>query len=242
MVPVRDHLPTRSVAGVNYALIGMNVAIFGLEVLLAAGGADTGGSDSGAPPLALVPAQFIAHPLANLSALFAHMFLHGSVAHLGGNMLFLWIFGDNVEDALSHVRYAVFYVACGLAAAAAQIAVNPQASVPMVGASGAISGVLAAYAVLYPRTRITVVNPIPIMWFFWGLFIWLPAWFVIVEWFAANLWNAFQPSSATGGVAFMAHVGGFVAGLILLPLLRAREAVEYDPWERFLGPRLRRAQ
>jgi membrane associated rhomboid family serine protease len=80
------------------------------------------------------------------------------------------------------------------------------------------------------------------MWFFWGLFIWLPAWFVIIEWFAANLWNAFQPSSATGGVAFTAHIGGFVAGLILLPLLRAREAVEYDPWERFLGPRLRRAQ
>ena len=197
-------------------------------------------SDRAAPPLALVPAQFMAHPLANLPALFGHMFLHGSVAHLGGNMLFLWIFGDNVEDALRHVRYAIFYVACGLDAAFAQIEVNPYATVPMVGASGAISGVLAAYALLYPRSPITVVNPIPIMWFFWGFFIWLSAWLVIIEWFAANLWNAFHSSNAAGGV-FMAHVGGFVAGVLLLPLLRAREAIEYDAWDRFLSPRLRRA-
>jgi membrane associated rhomboid family serine protease len=242
MLPVRDQLPTRSLAGVTYALIGINVAIFGLEVLVATGGAEAGGSDRAAPLLTLVPAQFMAHPLANLPALFGHMFLHGSVVHLGGNMLFLWIFGDNVEDALRHVRYAVFYVACGLAAAFAQIAVNPYATVPMVGASGAISGVLAAYALLYPRSPITVVNPIPIMWFFWGFFIWLPAWLVIIEWFVANLWNAFHPSHAAGGVAFMAHIGGFVAGGLLLPLLRAREAIEYDAWDRFLGPRLRRAQ
>jgi membrane associated rhomboid family serine protease len=242
MLPVRDHLPTRSVAGVTYALIGINVAIFGLEVLLGSAGADAGSSDIAAPPLALVPAQFVAHPLASLPALFGHMFLHGSVAHVAGNMLFLWIFGDNVEDALRHVRYAISYVACGLAAAFAQIAVNPHSTVPMVGASGAISGVLAAYVRLYPRSPITVVNPIPLMWFFWGFFIWLPAWFVIIEWFAVNLWNAFQPASPTGGVAFMAHVGGFVAGLILLPRLLAREAVEYDPWDRLLGPRLRRAR
>lgn len=239
MLPVRDNLPTRSVAGMNYALIGINVVIFGLQVLTA-GGADSGGAEGApAPPLALVPAQFIAHPLANIPALFGHLFLHGSAAHLGGNMLFLWIFGDNVEDALGHGRYLLFYLVCGLAAAFAQIAVDPHSTLPMIGASGAISGVLAAYVRLYPRSPITVINPIPLMWFFWGVFIWLPAWFVIIEWFAVNFWNALQPASATGGVAFMAHVGGFVAGLILLPLLPSDDAVEYDAWDRFLGPRLR---
>jgi membrane associated rhomboid family serine protease len=238
VLPIRDHLATRSVAGVTRAFMGLNVTMFAFEVVAAAG-ADAGGSAR--VPLALVPAEFLAHPLAALPALFGHMFLHGGIAHLAGNMLFLWIFGDNVEDALGHVRYALFYLACGLAAAFAQIAATPHSGVPMVGASGAISGVLAAYAVLYPRSPITVVNPIPFMWLFWGLFIWLPAWLVILEWFAVNLWNAVQPSSTEGGVAFVAHLGGFVAGLLLLPLLRMREAVEYDAWDRFLAPRVRRA-
>ena len=239
MLPLRDELPTRSVPSVNYALIALNVLVFGIEVVTL--GPDAGSAESAAPPLALVAAQFLAHPLANLPSLFGHMFLHGSVAHVAGNMLFLGIFGDNVEDALGHARYAFFYVACGLAAAFAQIAVDPHSTVPMIGASGAISGVLAAYALLYPRSPIKVVNPIPLMWIFWGFFMWLPAWFVIIEWFAANLWNAFQPTNPAGGVAFAAHVGGFVAGLILLPVMRVYEAFEYDAWDRFLGPRLGRS-
>src|SRR5581483_9293971 len=116
-------------------------------------------------------------------SLFGHMFLHGGFAHIGGNMLFLWIFGDNVEDALGHVRYLLFYLLSGLAAALAQVALSPSSMVPMIGASGAISGVLAAYAFLYPRSPIQVVNPIPLLWLFWGLFMWLPAWFVIAEFF-----------------------------------------------------------
>jgi membrane associated rhomboid family serine protease len=191
--------------------------------------------------LALVPAELVAHPLASLPALVGHMFLHGSLGHVAGNMLFLWIFGDNVEDALGHARYAAFYFACGLAAALAQVAASPHATVPMVGASGAISGVLAAYALLYPRSPIAVINPIPLMWLFWGLFLWLPAWFVILEWFGANLWDAFHSPRGEGGVAFFAHVGGFVAGLALLPLLRTQQPVEYDAWDRVLGPRLRRS-
>jgi len=165
------------------------------------------------------------------------MFLHGGVAHVAGNMLYLWIFGDNVEDALGHARYALFYFACGLVAAFAQIAADPHATVPMLGASGAIAGVLAAYGVLYPRSPITVVNPIPFMWIFWGLFMSFPAWLVILEFFAVNLWNAFQPSNQAGGVAFVAHVGGFIAGLVLLPLLRTEEPVEYEPWARWLRER-----
>jgi membrane associated rhomboid family serine protease len=187
-------------------------------------------------PGALVPAQLLADPRGNLYTLITHMFLHASVSHVAGNMLFLWIFGDNVEDALGHARYLLFYLVCGLAAAMAQVAVTPHSTVPMVGASGAISGVLAAYVVLYPRSPITVLNPIPILWLFWGLFIWLPAWVVIIGWFGVQLWNAFRPSAGGSGVAFVAHVGGFLAGLLLLPLLRKREPVEYDPWARFLRP------
>lgn len=235
MLPVRDHLPTRSFPVVNYALIALNVVVFGFEAWLAAGSSGPTSLDQ----WALVPAQLVAHPVASAPTLLTHMFLHGSLAHVAGNMLFLWIFGDNVEDALGHGRYVLFYVACGLVAALAQVAVSPHSTVPMLGASGAISGVLAAYGVLYPRSPITVVNPIPFMWIFWGLFMSLPAWFVILEFFAANLWNAFRPSSAAGGVAFVAHVGGFVAGLLLLPLLRTQEPVEYDPWARagWLPPR-----
>ena len=141
------------------------------------------------------------------------MFLHGGLAHIGGNMLFLWIFGDNVEDVLGHARYAVFYLACGLAAAGAQIAAGPHSMVADGRAPRGRSP--ACWRPTRSSTRrspIAVVNPIPFLWLFWGLFLWLPAWFVIVEWFAVNLWNAFQPSNGSTGVAFMAHVGGFVAG------------------------------
>jgi membrane associated rhomboid family serine protease len=239
MLPLRDTLPTRSRASVNYTLIALNVVVFVLEL---SGTLGPSTPEAGALPGALVPAQLLADPAHNLFTLFTHMFLHGGLAHIGGNMLFLWIFGDNVEDALGHLRYAVFYLSCGLAAAAAQIATGPHSTVPMVGASGAISGVLAGYLLLYPRSPIQVVNPIPVMWLFWGLFMWLPAWFVIIEWFAVNLWSAFQPSASGGGVAFFAHVGGFVAGLALLPLLRSRERVSYDRWQRVLSPRERPAR
>jgi membrane associated rhomboid family serine protease len=237
MLPVRDSLPTRSVPGVNYALIALNVGVFGLEVWTSAGGGQPGALREA---WALVPAQLTADPLANAPSLLGHMFLHAGFEHLAGNMLFLWIFGDNVEDALGHARYAFFYLACGLAAALAQVAASPASQVPMVGASGAIAGVLAAYGILYPRSPITVLNPIPLMWLFWGLFISLPAWFVILEFFAVNLWSALQPANPTGGVAFVAHVGGFVSGLLLLPLLRKEEPVDHDNWDRMLGPRLRR--
>jgi membrane associated rhomboid family serine protease len=225
MLPIRDHLPTRIFPSVNYGLIALNVIAFLLEVGTADNGADP---QALASHWALVPAQFVAHPLANAPMLFTHMFLHASVAHLAGNMLYLWIFGDNVEDALGHLRYLIFYLTCGLVAALAQVAVSSSSSEPMLGASGAIAGVLAAYLVLYPSSPITVINPIPILWLFWGLFIYLPAWFVIIEFFLVNLWSAFQPTNATGGVAFVAHVGGFVAGLLLVRPLQTRERVPYD--------------
>jgi membrane associated rhomboid family serine protease len=234
MLPVRDHLPTRGTPWVNYALIAANVAVFAIE----AGSADLGS-------VAFVPAHFWSDPLASASTLVTHQYLHASIAHLAGNMLFLWIFGDNVEDMLGHARYALFYTVCGVCAALAQFAANPWLEAPMVGASGAISGVLAGYLVLYPgvlagylvlypTSRITVVNPIPILWLFWGVFIVFPAWLVILEFFAANLLSAFGGGAASD-VAFVAHVGGFVAGLVLLPILRVNDKVDYAPWERWLS-------
>jgi membrane associated rhomboid family serine protease len=240
MLPVKDTLPTRSTAGVNYVLIAANVVVFILEIT---GKLGPIGPETTKLPGSLVPAQLLADPAHNAWTLFTHMFLHGSWAHVGGNMLFLWIFGDNVEDALGHLRYALFYLLCGLVAAGLQIAMSPTSTIPMIGASGAISGVLAGYLILYPRSPIAVVNPIPILWLFWGLFFWLPAWFVIIEWFVVNLWNAFQPATngpqGGGGVAFFAHVGGFVAGLVLLPILRVRERVPHDRWNRLVTPRAR---
>lgn len=238
MLPVRDHLPTRSVAGVNYTLIAANILVMLGEISRAASGTDL---EVLATRWALVPARLTEHLVTRLPTLFTHLFLHGSVAHLAGNMLFLWIFGDNVEDALGHARYLFFYLICGVAAALAQVALGPHSTVPMLGASGAISGVLAAYLLLYPTSPIEVINPIPILWLFWGLFIWIPAWFVIIEWFGANLYSAFTSTTGAGGVAFAAHVGGFIVGLALLPLSRKREAVEYDPWDRFIDPRYTRA-
>jgi membrane associated rhomboid family serine protease len=234
MLPLRDHLPTRSRARVNYTLIVVNLVVFALQLTGVIGGQSA--SETTPPPGALVPANLVVAPLANLSTLFTHMFLHGSLAHVGGNMLFLWIFGDNVEDALGHARYAALYFACGVGAALGQVATGPQSTIPMIGASGAISGVLAAYLLLYPRSPITVVNPIPLLWLFWGFTMLLPAWFVILEWFAVNLWAALHPERG-GGVAFAAHVSGFLVGLVLERLLRKRAPVTYDRWERLVRPR-----
>jgi membrane associated rhomboid family serine protease len=162
------------------------------------------------------------------------MFLHDptNLLHVGGNMLFLWIFGDNVEDAMGRGRYLSFYLLAGLAAATAQILIDPTSRIPMVGASGAISGVLAAYAVLYPRAPITVLNPIPLLWLFFGLFFQLPAWLVILEYFVVNVFSGFSSlGTAGGGVAFFAHIGGFVAGFVLVrPFMSGRERRKADPW------------
>jgi membrane associated rhomboid family serine protease len=147
--------------------------------------------------------------------LFTSMFLHGSWMHLLGNMWFLWIFGNNIEDAMGRFRFVIFYLLCGLAAALAQVFMNPHSVVPMVGASGAISGVMGAYLILYPRVRVFVMVPIG----FILQSIALPAWTMLLYWLALQLISGVADAGReTGGVAFWAHVGGFVAGIVLVKL------------------------
>jgi membrane associated rhomboid family serine protease len=172
-----------------------------------------------------------------ISRVFTHMFLHGSWMHLIGNMWFLWLFGNNIEDAMTRPRFIVFYLVCGLAAALLQVAASPSSIVPMVGASGAISGVMGAYLVLFPRVRVYTV-------IFLGFFIQtvaLPAWVMLIYWFFLQFVSglASAVSEAGGGVAFWAHVGGFLAGLVLIKLfvrpdhLAAHRASAWRPVRRW---------
>jgi membrane associated rhomboid family serine protease len=155
--------------------------------------------------------------------LITSMFLHGSWMHLLGNMWFLWLFGNNIEDAMTRPRYVAFYLLSGLAAALAQVAANPDSEVPMVGASGAISGVMGAYLVLFPRVRVYTIVPL-------GFFIQtipLPAWVMLIYWSALQLFGGVTSivSEQSGGVAFWAHLGGFIAGVVLIKLFERRDRV-----------------
>jgi len=218
VIPLKDDLPTERAPVVTVALIAANAAAFlwqylgpGLEASVQVGGlipAELLRLED-IPPLDLVPP-----PLTVLTS----MFLHGSFAHVGLNMLTLWIFGNNVEDALGRVRYLLFYLLSGVAAALAQTlssAITGDLFLPMVGASGAIAGVLAGYMLLYPHSR--VLTFIPPFWL-----VRIPAGFFIGFWFALQLLAVFLGGGGGGGVAFMAHVGGFVAGFVLLRLWRPR--------------------
>ena len=202
MLPLRDNVPSATRPTVTWAIIAVNLLVFLWEL-----------SAPDVLAFALVPARFSADPAANAVTILTSMFLHGGWAHVLGNMLYLWIFGDNVEDRLGHGRYLLLYLAGGVAAAMAQVATSPDSAVPMVGASGAIAAVLGAYIVLYPRASVYTwiffaIVPIPAV-------VWLGLWFVMQLFSGVASLGA----AATGGVAFFAHVGGFVAGLALVKLL-----------------------
>jgi len=156
---------------------------------------------------------------------FTSMFLHGGFMHLAGNMLYLWIFGNNVEDSMGHVRFVIFYVICGVAAVAGQTLQNPDSQIPMIGASGAISGVLGAYLLLYPHARVLVAIPL-------GFFIHMvrmPAMWVLGFWFLFQLISSAMASSEGGGVAWFAHIGGFIAGMALIPLFKYKRVSLFHP-------------
>ncbi|MEO7032226.1 MAG: rhomboid family intramembrane serine protease [Polyangiaceae bacterium] len=224
MIPISDQNPTRTTPYVNYALIVLNVLCFALESWLLS----RHGDSYVVAGYGLVPARFAADPAGEAFTMLTSMFMHGGIGHLAGNMLFLWIFGDNVEDAIGHGRYVVFYLACGLCAGAAQVLTGPTSQFPVVGASGAIAGVLGAYLVLYPRVPVTVF-----MGFF---FMVLPAWVVIGFWallqFTGGL-HALGLESA-GGVAYAEHVGGFLGGVLAVrPFMLGRERAEVSRFTSF---------
>ncbi|MFV1998007.1 MAG: rhomboid family intramembrane serine protease [Acidiferrobacterales bacterium] len=220
MIPLHDNNPTDIFPFVTVALIVASVLVFfwqlslgpeGQKVVYALGviPASLLQNKSLPPELYRVPAEL---------TLLTSMFLHGGWMHLIGNMLFLWIFGNNVEDAMGHGRFIVFYIVSGLAAALAQALPDPASVTPMIGASGAISGVLGAYLLLHPRARVLVAIPI-------GFFVYatkLPAMLVLGFWFVLQLINSLLAGAGGGGVAWRAHVGGFVAGIVLIPIFKYR--------------------
>ena len=221
MIPLRDDIPSRITPIVSVAVIVACTLIFMWQLSLGERGFQAAVYSLGVVPATLLrdarlpPDLYVIPPIATM---FTSMFLHGGWLHLIGNMLFLWIFGDNVEDAMGHLRFIVFYLVCGVAAVLAQSFPNPDSTVPMIGASGAISGVLGAYLLLYPRAQILVLLPL-------GLFtrlVHLPAILVLGLWFAMQLVSSLLAAPGTGGVAFGAHVGGFVAGMLLVPLFKTR--------------------
>ena len=228
MIPLRDENPTRRVPFVNYALIAINVLVFLWQLSLG----DQG--QAALYQLALVPFDVSRGlDLGDARAVLTSMFMHAGLAHLLGNMLYLWIFGDNVEDALGHFRYLFFYLAGGAAASATHILLYPNSTVPTVGASGAIAATLGAYLLLFPNRRVVTLIPL-------GFFLQvarLPAILVLGAWFLLQL---FQGSLSLGmeqlgGVAFWAHIGGFAFGMLFGPLLRQRvKAVAYrGEWNRW---------
>jgi len=212
MIPLRDDNPRRTVPVVNVILIIVNVLMFLWELSLGRN------IERALFQVAFIPRHFWApgHFAAEMTSIFVSMFLHGGLLHLGGNMLYLWIFGDNIEDRLGHFRYLIFYLACGFIATMSHALANPSSSVPSIGASGAIAGVLGAYLILFPHARVLTVIPIVV-------FITvreIPAIIVLGLWFVLQLFTGVGSVGAVddtaGGVAYFAHIGGFVAGMLLV--------------------------
>jgi rhomboid family protein len=225
MIPIRDDAPRFSTPYITYFIIALNTVVFLYESLLAA-------TPRGLVALlfqfGVVPSHVTAalgagsdfNPGAAVLPIFTSMFLHASWLHVGGNMLFLWIFGDNIEDYLGHFKYLVFYLASGVAASFLHILLNLNSRVPSVGASGAIAGVMGGYLVLYPRARVLVWFPILFLFH-------LPAWLMLGYWFVVQFLSGTataiaRTSQTSGGVAFWAHVGGFVAGIVMIKVIPPR--------------------
>ncbi len=201
-----DDTARRTFPLVTYALIALNVLFFFVEL---------SGGDAFIMKWAFVPSRFLANPTSDFLTLFTSMFMHAGWLHLGGNMLYLWIFGDNVEDRFGSIKFTIFYLLCGLAATFAQLAFSLGSNVPNLGASGAIAGVLGAYILLFPQGKIRVLQGQQV--------IQVPALIVIGIWFALQLFSgigSIANTAQTGGVAFMAHVGGFLVGFVLTFLFR----------------------
>src|SRR3954449_2552399 len=241
MIPLRDNIPTNKAPVITYAIIAANVLVY---FLWQRGGLSLGDPSNlhyqcqlaewGAVPRDIthgtseaLPAQCGTDDANPFLTIFTAMFMHAGLLHLGGNMLFLWIFGNNVEDAMGPVRFIVFYLLAGIAALALQVAISPDSAVPTLGASGAIAGVLGGYILIYPRAR--VLTLIFLIIFF--TFIEIPAYLFLFIWFAQQaIFGAIDltaPTGGGGGVAYFAHVGGFAFGLLAIKLFAKRRSAAY---------------
>ncbi len=211
MFPIGDDdSARRSVPIINYLIIIANVIVFLLEL---------NRGDAFIQEWAFYPRQFIHNPVHEFPTIFSSMFMHGGWMHIIGNMIYLWTFGDNVEDQFGHIPYLLFYLVCGVAAMAAQTAFMPNSNIPNVGASGAIAGVLGAYILMFPQGRISILTNAGI--------IQMPALVAIGFWIVLQFFSvigSFADTAQTGGVAYMAHIGGFIAGLVLTLLFGRNRA------------------
>lgn len=210
MMPIGDDNSKRKATPiVTYLLILFNVLFFFLEIAE---------GESFIYKWAFTPANFLANPIGNIPNLFSSMFMHAGFGHLFGNMLYLWIFGDNVEDFMGKIKYLLFYLFCGLLATFTQLFFIPNSTIPNLGASGAIAGVLGAYIVLFPQEKVRVI--------FGASLVEWPSLIVIGFWFVLQFFSSFSPeasSGESGGVAYMAHIGGFIAGLAIAGIVKATQ-------------------
>jgi membrane associated rhomboid family serine protease len=212
MIPIKVTQPSYSRPAIVVLLIAVNMLVYFHEFWLQQ--VDPYSFNLFMQTYALRPAHF------HFENLLTHMFLHGGWLHVLGNMLFLWVFGDNVEDILGHWKFLLFYLACGVAAGLAQWAIDPSSRVPMVGASGAIAGVMGAYLVKFPRSQVRMLT-----WFIFIFTFDLPAWLMLVYWFGIQLFGGAGAvgGQSEGGVAFFAHIGGFLVGILLIHVMGTRQ-------------------
>ena len=224
MIPIRDQIPTKRVPVINYLLITANVIVFIFQWL--AGPYE----EKLVYEFALIPASFLSNiSLGEITDIFTSMFMHAGFAHIAGNMLYLWIFGDNVEDSMGSLKYLIFYLFGGLVASLTHIFTNPGSQIPTVGASGAIAAVLGAYLILYPQSKVLTIIPL-------GFFLRLtmvPASIVLGLWFVLQFFSGVLSLGGpdVGGVAFWAHIGGFISGMVLAKLFARKRRSEYAvPW------------
>lgn len=232
MIPLHDDNPTRRFPYLTVAFIAACVLVYLWQASLGAEGYQVAIYSLGVIPAVLLGSVDLPPDLAVIPpvvSVFTSMFMHGGFMHLAGNMLYLWIFGNNVEDVLGHGRFIVFYLLCGIAAVFGQILQNPESQIPMIGASGAISGILGAYLLLYPHARVLVLIPL-------GFFLHMariPAGWVLGLWFVYQILSSALTAQEGGGVAWFAHIGGFIAGMALLPLFKPRGVKLFQPGRRY---------
>jgi len=228
VIPLHDDNPTEIIPLFTILFIVICVLVFFWQISLGGQGNQAAVYSLGVIPAVLLNKVNLPPELALIPAeltVFTSMFMHGGFMHLAGNMLYLWIFGNNVEDVMGHVRFVIFYLLCGIAAVFGQVLQNPASEIPMIGASGAISGVLGAYLLLYPHARVLVLIPLG----FYAHMVRLPAGLVLGIWFAIQIFSSLAADPNSAGVAWFAHIGGFIAGVALIPLFKRRGVSLFHP-------------